>query len=425
MQKKFFFLSVFFFVQLLSAQYVANWTSYQFIDPANDLTRDLAYNPATDHVLIATRYTGTNIFVLSGETGDSLDQMNTADIKEGTYPINQIEVADDGYIYVCNLAVAGNKFKIYRYQEEFLTPEVVYENVFEERYGDSFTAVGSGENLYLYSSGFNTDKILVLRGDADGNIEFDSKIDVPSINSARMAISPVTPGGNLWINGAGTTNPPARLITNDGTVIVNVPDSLLSPAQGSFIKYFTLGGKNYLAGANASLNTIRVFSYTEDQLGTVTFHSLGAASEPLLLAYNGTTISNNINASASIDYDSTRNSLVTLMGVNSVASVSLANITAIDNPENNVAQHFRLEENYPNPFNPETTIRYTLQDRANITLNVYDISGRLVSHLAQGLQNIGSHQVRFSATGLSSGVYFYSLIADGSLVQTRKMVVMK
>jgi len=83
---------------------------------------------------------------------------------------------------------------------------------------------------------------------------------------------------------------------------------------------------------------------------------------------------------------------------------------------------FSLEQNYPNPFNPTTTIRYSLPHRADVSLSVYNILGQEVARLVSGNEESGEHQVRFDATGIASGVYFYRL-QSGPLSLTKKLVV--
>ncbi len=87
-------------------------------------------------------------------------------------------------------------------------------------------------------------------------------------------------------------------------------------------------------------------------------------------------------------------------------------------------EHFRLEQNYPNPFNPSTSIAYELPTTSEVQLNVFNMAGEHVASLVNGLQESGEHQISFDASALSSGVYFYTLQAEG-LVQTRKMVLLK
>jgi hypothetical protein len=89
-----------------------------------------------------------------------------------------------------------------------------------------------------------------------------------------------------------------------------------------------------------------------------------------------------------------------------------------------VPKSFGLLQNYPNPFNPSTTIRYELPRTSHVTLTVYDLLGREVATLVDGLEEPGYKSVQFNAGNLASGVYLYRLTA-GDFVQTRKLLVLK
>lgn len=83
-----------------------------------------------------------------------------------------------------------------------------------------------------------------------------------------------------------------------------------------------------------------------------------------------------------------------------------------------------LYQNYPNPFNPLTTISYAIPRAAHVTLNVYDISGRLVTTLIDGYRDAGYHEVTFDGSGLPSGIYVYRIEA-GQFTASSKMVLLK
>ncbi|MCH8496360.1 MAG: T9SS type A sorting domain-containing protein, partial [Balneolales bacterium] len=85
---------------------------------------------------------------------------------------------------------------------------------------------------------------------------------------------------------------------------------------------------------------------------------------------------------------------------------------------------FELEQNYPNPFNPTTTIRYQLAEQSQIRVDVYTVTGQLVTTLADGVQPAGQHQLNFDASHLASGVYLYRLQTD-LFTETRKMTLIK
>jgi hypothetical protein len=83
-----------------------------------------------------------------------------------------------------------------------------------------------------------------------------------------------------------------------------------------------------------------------------------------------------------------------------------------------------LFQNYPNPFNPETAVGYHLPAAGNAKLTVFDLLGREVATLASGPHAGGSHTVRFNASGLPSGVYYYRLEA-GANASTRSMILLR
>jgi len=638
-----------------AGQYFLNWASYQYIMgvSSSDVTRGLVYSPKTDHILVATRKGTAQVIILSAATGDSIGALKTTGITGGTYEINLIDVDGDGRIYVCNLSAplftTGSTFKIYRWDNEDAEPVVIFNNAMDGvRYGDSFAVSGSGNDVWLYSAAYESDKMVVLKTDATGQAAVDHLITLPSINSARHGISPVSPGGNIWIDGAGNSTPPTRLIANDGAVIASVPDTIFATGA-SVVRHLDIGQYNLLFVMNGfSTNAIKAARYFEDELGTVTFDYFGNNSDTLMLAYQGNTMVPNNNCSGALSYDSKRHSMIVLTGVNAIASVNLDSLlkirtsretgttavaidgknkeyfyydkvgtsnshdlyatwgpnivffgvtghtlfdqtltnklycafdldpngsngsvtppetaggvaslpfnadvvvqldpwnvaewttgkvykwngsswanTAIEgfdinygamcvvnegdsglteigvarnakglgtdftavkmmlyvaedktggnvlctfpdgNPVGNgvtftqyfyadslgtgmlpndtedlqikgegsavrkspaVVDDFRLEQNYPNPFNPTTVIGFSLSHPATVRIEVFDLKGRCIKTLGNSYRSAGKYTVKFDGAGLSAGVYFYRLIADGKTLATHKMMLLK
>lgn len=100
--------------------------------------------------------------------------------------------------------------------------------------------------------------------------------------------------------------------------------------------------------------------------------------------------------------------------------------TAYQPPVNNkiIPKEYVLMQNFPNPFNPATTISYLLKSRTNVELKVYDILGREVMTLVDREQNAGEYKVNFNASLLSSGIYIYRIRA-GEFIKSCKMVLVK
>jgi len=90
-----------------------------------------------------------------------------------------------------------------------------------------------------------------------------------------------------------------------------------------------------------------------------------------------------------------------------------------------IPSEFRLFQNYPNPFNPSSTIKYQVANTGLIKLTIYDALGREVKSLVNKLQPQGTYSVEFEGTDLTSGIYFYTLEADGMRIDSKKMVLVK
>lgn len=87
-------------------------------------------------------------------------------------------------------------------------------------------------------------------------------------------------------------------------------------------------------------------------------------------------------------------------------------------------ENITLNQNYPNPFNPETTIRFQLSESETVTLKVYDMIGREVATLVNNRLQKGTHQIRFNATNLPSGIYYY-VLKSPEFTRTRSMTLIK
>ncbi len=85
---------------------------------------------------------------------------------------------------------------------------------------------------------------------------------------------------------------------------------------------------------------------------------------------------------------------------------------------------FALYSNYPNPFNPATTIEYALPKSSEVLLTIYNLLGHEMARLVDGELSAGYHSVAWDASNVTSGVYFYTLQA-GEFVETRKMVLLR
>jgi hypothetical protein len=99
-------------------------------------------------------------------------------------------------------------------------------------------------------------------------------------------------------------------------------------------------------------------------------------------------------------------------------------VTSAGTEESPVPAEFFLWQNFPNPFNPSTTIRYALPNTSYVTLTVYNTLGQQVALPQNGEQEAGHHEVKFDGRNLASGVYFYRIRA-GDFVETKRLLLMR
>ncbi len=120
--------------------------------------------------------------------------------------------------------------------------------------------------------------------------------------------------------------------------------------------------------------------------------------------------------SSSVISSSTQSSYINLplVGTGSVNSIA----------QNTKPSTFELLQNYPNPFNSSTVISFTLPERSDIALDIFDLLGREVAVVFSGSLDAGSHTIRFDGKDIPSGIYFYRL-TKGKIIETQKMVLVK
>lgn len=114
--------------------------------------------------------------------------------------------------------------------------------------------------------------------------------------------------------------------------------------------------------------------------------------------------------------------------LNKVVKVFLSGIAtpvlSVSDENSALPEEFALRQNYPNPFNPSTTINYQLPKNSLVTLKVFDVLGKEVAELVNEMKDAGYYDVKFDASKLSSGIYFYRITAE-SFIATKKLLLMK
>jgi hypothetical protein len=98
--------------------------------------------------------------------------------------------------------------------------------------------------------------------------------------------------------------------------------------------------------------------------------------------------------------------------------------TSVDAPENTVPGTFSLSQNFPNPFNPVTTVEFSLPKRTAVLLRIFNLNGEEVITLIDKVYDAGHHKASWDANDFPAGIYFYRIHA-GPFSETRKLILLK
>jgi uncharacterized delta-60 repeat protein len=279
-------------------------------------------------------------------------------------------------------------------------------------------------NIYVTgeSSGIGTDfDYATIKYNSAGVSQWVARYDAG--NGADIAYSLAVDGlGNVYVtggsNGSGTQNDYAT------------------------IKYTTLGVQQWAARYDGPANggdeahsiavdgTGNVYvtgystSVTNYDYATIKYNSIGA--QQWLARYNGT--GNFSDWANSLAVDGSGNVYVTGYSAgtptNDYVTIKYSETIGITPISNVIPEKYSLSQNFPNPFNPATNIRFDIQKNGLVSLKVYDILGRVVSTLINGSLQPGTYEANFDASGITSGVYFYKLEANG-FSDVKRMVLIK
>jgi|WetSurMetagenome_2_1015567.scaffolds.fasta_scaffold11346_3 hypothetical protein len=225
-----------------------------------------------------------------------------------------------------------------------------------------------------------------------------------------IRINRYTGTSNCQIEYSGTSNflpsGPSQFVWPNGGHVIAVWDKYLNAGQslqvtatpsGGLdigIALFVSNGSTYYAGRIAAAQLSDTNSYGESEsIAFVASHS----------DYYGVVVWNNNGAPGTIDFD-----------------VS----TGIDESDATVPAEYALAQNYPNPFNAQTTIKYSLPIQSTVAIEIFDLLGRKIETLQEGIMPAGNHQAIWNASGQMSGIYLYRIKA-GDYSKTQEMILLK
>ena len=102
----------------------------------------------------------------------------------------------------------------------------------------------------------------------------------------------------------------------------------------------------------------------------------------------------------------------------------IINTSNLSNVDINLPRAFNFYQNYPNPFNPVTEISFDIPHKANVSIGIYDVTGRNIQTLVNDNYQPGYYSISWDGTGYSSGVYFVKMISE-DFVDTQKLMLIK
>lgn len=376
------------------------------------------YRDSTILLVLQNYHDSVKVNAIDPFSGNSMVfELNMTGVSGGTHVLRDIELSEDGLIFAANCANIGETFKVYRWTDEADIPTCVYEaeNI-AYRLGDHITVSGRDDDgsIVLYAPAAMSDKMLKLEWNVVSS-EFEvMQLTMDRGNNTNPSMALVPSSDELYVT---SNDYYLRHFTSTGANIAWMKFNLNMPVNANAISSFAYNGKTYIAGYvqdTESAYLIDVSDGVSTALSAGATYRLGINKNSLLLG--------DIEV---LDHEDGTFTIYVLGNQNGVAAYTfdaasaMVDVVDIDTPNN-----FRLGNNYPNPFNPITTIPYALQKDTYIEIKIHDINGRLISTLYEGYQISGSHEVRFNASDLSSGMYICTLQAGDKKV-ARKLTLIK
>jgi hypothetical protein len=226
--------------------------------------------------------------------------------------------------------------------------------------------------------------------------------------------------------------------TPDTAILVNTYDSNGDAANvtggGNFVylsdglqgvKIFSIanpaGQINYVSMVqtpgyvNAASVTDTILYIADDVAGAIAVSVADSSHPTILAAYDSPGTAVGIYGDHNHAYLGDTNTFITLL---------LTDVDAVDNDDSALPSMFDIKRIYPNPFNPQTTVDFTLEKRLPVSLDAYDLSGCLVDHIVTGIYEPGEHSFVWNASALASGTYLVRL-SSGKYSKSMKVTLLK
>jgi DNA/RNA endonuclease YhcR with UshA esterase domain len=396
---------------------------------SSNAPRSMAYSKFNNHLYFVAHPNGFGDFVkaFDAETGDFVKDLNLDALISGGYiSISAIAASPDGQVFASNLSSDAGSFNLYRWENEDAPSALVFSAPLGKRSGDALAAVGSGNDVKVYTSGLGSDTVFVFGTNDGTSFSLENSIVLPAASAARQGISPVD-ANYLFINSSAGA---PQYLKNDGTVLYTFDTNQIT--SGTAINYFEVriptGVRRFVGitnGWSSGTTVVELLGTPGDDLCS-SIQVVEAPTDNYSSYTNG-------NASGTAVYSSINNALIELITNNGVSSYSMDvvvpdavndTVSTVEGDLNRIPLTYALGQNYPNPFNPVTTISVALPKNSDVLLDIYNVLGQKVATVFDGSLPAGNHKLQFSGGNLGSGVYFYVIRAD-KFTDVKKMVLMK
>ena len=333
---------------------LADGTAYSWLNAATNGNNvaSLAYNPATDKLLVSNR--NSNVYILNAATGAQEGTLSLVGLGGESFKFNKIRVDADGVIYGISLATAATtSAKIYRWANQSADPVECASFTSTERVGDSFGLSGTGVNTVLYASGSatvsNAFSIYILNTANGTNFTTESKVTMTSSPTAgqqwaNRTVEPVGTGVNsdIWINASGFNARRISISAPVGGVRTATSEKAISDGLGDGQASIGYGGMRYITGPvnkflvfaggnNTEAGTVMRALNVKDE-AAITTHGTETLTASYVTNANGTgdvSFRSNSDGSFTIFYLSTNNGIGATTSAPDVLPVSLTAFTGV------------------------------------------------------------------------------------------------
>lgn len=286
-------------------------------------------------------------------------------------------------------------------------------------------------NTTMYSLASNQSRVFVgshnsgLFHSAGGTGWFISQLNTQSVKALAV-------NGNFLLAGCGNSEG-VFISTNNGT------NWFSSSLNYKSVYSLALNGNTAFAGTGSGvyISTDSGYTWTQTSLNNELVYSLAVSGSNIFAGTelhgvyvsedNGVSWTQRNEGLGSITIHALRISngyLFAGASANGVYRRQIGNLVGLIQESNEMPENTSLYQNYPNPFNPSTTIKFSAAQGEHMTLAIFNSAGQMIKTLANHYFEPGSYEVEWDASGLGSGVYFYTL-STPKFLQTKKMLLIK